>query len=179
MRVTRLAEEYAQALFSLAHEQGIDEQVYKDLSSTADVLGDNRQFLYFVQSPAIPYEQKAELVAHVFHCEKLTKYFYELLLRRKVFHLLPGIKIQYKKLYDDARGIAAVNVVSASPLDKEKQETVKKTLHSLLKRTIAPEYSVDPDLIAGLVVRYGDKILDGSLKTQFSLIKEELVKERK
>ena len=178
MRQERLAYEYAAALFSLAREQKAVDAVYADLVDVSELLGGEKRIVTFMESPAISFDEKKSFVERVCRGSRLTGYFLLLAIRRKAFPLLPLIARQYRSLLEEANGKVPVSITSASPLDDKKRSAVVQKLNGLLQKTIVPEFTVDQSLVAGMVVRYGDTILDGSMKTQFAVLKEQLVKEQ-
>lgn len=70
---------------------------------------------------------------------------------------------------------AAAEVISALPLTEQEQETVKKEVLSKLGSQATVAFRVDPSILGGLVIRVGDKVLDGSVAGQLESLRESLV----
>lgn len=69
---------------------------------------------------------------------------------------------------------AAAEVTSALPLTPEEQETVKRDVLARLGGQATVAFRVDPSILGGLVVRVGDKVLDGSVSGQLETLRQSL-----
>ena len=87
---------------------------------------------------------------------------------------LPEISALFNKLKDAAQGVADVTVTSAAPLDANQKQKLAAALHRRLKRTVRLHCEIDPALIGGAVLRSGDLVIDGSLRTRLDRIGYEL-----
>jgi F-type H+-transporting ATPase subunit delta len=74
-----------------------------------------------------------------------------------------------------ARNIVDAEVVSAIKLDKSYKEELVKILNRLAGRDVKPKYKVDPSLLGGMVIRIGDKVIDGSVKNKLKTLRQHLV----
>ena len=70
--------------------------------------------------------------------------------------------------------VADVTVTSAAPVDASQQRKLAAALQKRLKRTIRLHCAIDPQLIGGAVLRTGDLVIDGSLRTRLDRIAYEL-----
>ncbi len=87
---------------------------------------------------------------------------------------LREISAQFDALKNAAEGVADVTVTSAAPLDGAQQEKLAAALQKRLKRTVRLHGEVDQSLIGGAVLRSGDLVIDGSLRTRLERIAYEL-----
>jgi F-type H+-transporting ATPase subunit delta len=87
---------------------------------------------------------------------------------------LPEISALFNKLKDAAQGVADVTVTSAAPLDSSQKQKLAAALHKRLKRTVRLHCEIDAALIGGAVLRSGDLVIDGSLRTRLDRIAYEL-----
>ena len=87
---------------------------------------------------------------------------------------LPEISAQFDTLKDAAQGVADVTVTSAAPLNASQQRKLAAALHKRLNRTVRLHCEIDPALIGGAVLRSGDLVIDGSLRTRLDRIAYEL-----
>lgn len=69
---------------------------------------------------------------------------------------------------------AAVVVTSAIPLTEAQQAAIRRDLSARLGRDVAPSFRVDPHILGGLVVRVGDRIVDGSVAGQLERLRQTL-----
>jgi len=87
---------------------------------------------------------------------------------------LPEIARQFDTLKDAAEGVADVAVTSAAALDEARRTRIAAALERRLKRRVRVHCEVDPKLVGGAVLRSGDLVIDGSLRTRLERIAYEL-----
>jgi F-type H+-transporting ATPase subunit delta len=99
-----------------------------------------------------------------------------LMLEKNRLAIIPEVRNFYQKLLDDMANISRATVTSATPLSDEAVASIKASLEKTTGRSIFVETEVDPELIGGVVARVGDLVLDGSVRSQLTNIKETLIK---
>ncbi len=99
-----------------------------------------------------------------------------LLLEKGRLRYLASIAETFEYLANERRGRLKVAVASAAPLPGDDIERLKAELQEATGKTVLIETSVDPALIGGLVVRIGDRVLDGSIKHQLAAMRESLLR---
>jgi F-type H+-transporting ATPase subunit delta len=87
---------------------------------------------------------------------------------------LPQIAALFDELKDTAEGVADVTVTSAAALDEAQRSKLSAALEKRLKRKVRLHCELDPDLIGGAVLRAGDLVIDGSMRTRLNNIAYEL-----
>jgi F-type H+-transporting ATPase subunit delta len=90
--------------------------------------------------------------------------FLQLLAQNRRLPLLPEIAAQFESLRADAENFATVEVCSARALTSEQAQRLQRALERRLQRTVRLHTRIDPALIGGAVVQYGDFVVDGSLR---------------
>jgi ATP synthase F1 delta subunit len=90
--------------------------------------------------------------------------FLQLLAQNRRLRLLPEIAAQFENLRADAENFATVEVRSARELTSEQGQRLQRALERRLRRTVRLHTRIDPALIGGAVVQYGDFVVDGSLR---------------
>ncbi|MBU2542540.1 ATP synthase F1 subunit delta [Patescibacteria group bacterium] len=98
--------------------------------------------------------------------------FVELLARKQKLKQVGNIIVEFEKIAKKKDGIVEIGIKTARKLDSATLENIKNAFG---KKVEAVE-SVDESLIGGVSIRTEDKILDGSLKTQLSVLKSNLTK---
>src|SRR6185295_6166686 len=124
-----------------------------------------------MSNPLIPEPERLATVADI--CERLglsplSKNAAGLLARRKRMFALPAIATELDRLSDEKAGIARATVISAERLSEAYQQRLTQELSSMTGKKIVLERKQDPELLAGLVVRIGDQVIDGSAKTRLA-----------
>jgi len=167
---------FAQALFEAAGSKKSREQCFEELTAVSEwILSDERSLCFF-ETPSVPTAEKTALMLKIFKPGKMVLGFLDLLIKRKLIGKIALITAYFKEFIDSAAHIETVDVMSSYVLAKDQKELIKARLESVLNRTIEPVFAVDPAIMAGLVIKYGDMIVDASLKNEFSALRRELVR---
>jgi len=162
------------ALFQIGLDKGNTENFGKDLQTLDEVLSE-RAFPAFLRMPKIGIEQKMSVVKEGLPDLNPTVHnLLGLLITRRDTESIPGIIKEYVKLLDQQSGIEKGEVYSAVPLDDAQQEQLAEYLGNLTGKKIELTASVDESIVAGLVARVGDMILDGSVKTRLQSLRKSL-----
>jgi F-type H+-transporting ATPase subunit delta len=91
--------------------------------------------------------------------------------------MIGDIAEEYQRLVDNYRGIEGTEVAevtTAIPLDDEYQLKVAQRLTSLIGRPIVLKPKVDSNLIGGIIIRVGDRLIDGSIRSKLAALKKDL-----
>ncbi|MBI4376599.1 MAG: ATP synthase F1 subunit delta [Elusimicrobia bacterium] len=160
-----LAFRYARALFQAAVDEGQEGRVQGDLVSANSVV---RDALPVLRHPRVPPADKKRRLAEMIGSKvsQTTIRFFNLLIDKKRFDLLPIISAHFGRLVAEKNNIARAQVRSAAPLSPQAQEKLKDKLGRFAGKKIELDIRVDPEIIGGLVVRLGDWVLDSSIRGQ-------------
>ena len=101
-----------------------------------------------------------------------------LLASRNLVHLLPAIADRFQELLDAHNGVSRAEAVSAVPLDDRQRRSVERALADMYGGEIRLTSRVDPEILGGMVIRIGDKVLDGSARTRLQNMRRELAQRR-
>ena len=177
MLYTAVARRYAQALFGLAQEKGMMDQIEGDLALVVQTLRENSDVQRVVQHQDIPPEAKIRLVKEIFQgkVSPLTLNFLGVVLSKRREEYLPDIYNRYLEQANITRGVVEAEVRSAVPLAQEQTEALAQRLGTKLGKTLKLKTRVEPALMGGIVVRVGDTLLDGSVRTRLQRLRERLL----
>jgi len=170
-----IARPYARAAFEEAREGKRLEPWSQALHAAAAVVADPR-VVALLGNPRVTPEELAQLVSGIAG-SKLGEEggnFVRTLAANRRLAVLPQIAARFDELKDAAEGVADVTVTSAAPLDAGQRKTLAAALEKRLKRTVRLHFATDAALIGGAVVRSGDLVIDGSLRTRLERIAYEL-----
>jgi len=168
------AERYAQALFELAKDEGSLDTVASDLGAIVTLIAENADFARLVNSPVIGRDQKAAAMAEILSkagASKLTNNFIGVVAQNRRLFLLPHIGKSFSRLLAKHRGEISADVTSAHTLSDAQLADLKATLKAAYGKDPLLNVTVDPSLLAGLVVKVGSKMIDSSLKTKLANLK--------
>lgn len=176
MVVVGAAKRYAQAAFDIAKQQGDFDQWERDLQQLVDVLHGPAVSEFF-QSPAVPLEAKQRAIEAALP-EPSQRYIRNLalvLLERGRFEQVPQVVEYFHDLVLIARGVAIADVTTAVELQPAEAREVRERLSQLTGKKVELRPRVDPAIIGGIVVRIGDELIDGSVRTQLTTLRQRMV----
>jgi len=163
---------YAEGLFLLAQEEHRETQIYRELNEAADVMAQHPDFVELVDVPTLDVSERIAILRRVIgDGTGITENFLCLLIEKHRFRKLQEIRADFNKLYHEAFGIAEVFVTSAVALEDSQREALKTVLGRKFGKTITLREQVDPSLLGGMVVQYGDTRMDNSLRTRMQQFK--------
>ena len=91
--------------------------------------------------------------------------------------LLPAIVSEYGALLNEHLGRVQAEVTSAAPISAEQRERLSRSLAEMLDQEVVLETAEDASIIGGIVVRVGDRIIDGSVRTRLEALRRRLQQE--
>jgi F-type H+-transporting ATPase subunit delta len=176
MKGNQAANRYAIALFDLAKEQGALDAAYQDMITFLNAVQESREFGVFLKSPVISPDKKQEVFDRTFDFHILTAKFVALVIKNHREDLLPRIAADFIGMYKEANGMAEVTITSAVKLDKTTIDSIMARVKPALPGHITIIEELDPELIGGFIVRFGNTRINASISHQFDLLKQNLSK---
>ena len=172
--------QYANALADIALEQGAAEPARKQLGEFAATYAESAELRNFLANPAVSREAKhgviEQMVARL-GAGKIIRNFLFVITDNQRTRLLPEIVQSFELVLRQRQGVAEASVVSAVEMSQPQKSTLVQTLERLTGRKILASYSLEPRLLGGAVVRVGDTIYDGSLRTRLDQLRVRLAAE--
>jgi F-type H+-transporting ATPase subunit delta len=153
-------------------------EVVEQLESlVADVLAPNPRLLAVFDSTLIDAEEKRRMLDRLLagRATPLFLNFLKILAHKKRLGLIGPIASQARAIYDKMQGIVEVEVRSAGPIDAELSRHIAEQLRSITGGNPRLILREDPSLIAGVVLRVGDRVYDGSIATQLKRVRTEMI----
>ncbi|MCC8193158.1 MAG: F0F1 ATP synthase subunit delta [Deltaproteobacteria bacterium] len=171
------ARRYAKALFDLAKTSGGDapEKAGADIENFASLARESAALSALFRDPVFSPEEKRNVIAALadrLETGAMVRDFLSLLADKHRLDLLDKIAAEYRVLLDAARGILRGEMVSAVPLDEKTRATVLGQLEKKAGKSLVLDFRVDESLLGGMLLKVGDNVMDASLKTQLSLLKD-------
>lgn len=102
--------------------------------------------------------------------------FLDFLMEQHAATALPEVLRIATEVYADRIARVTAKVITPSEIGTQYDARLKKALARITARDVEIEYEVDPSLIGGMLIKVGSTMLDGSLKGQLQLLREELIK---
>ena len=172
--VSGVAGRYAAALFDLASDAGAADKVEKDLASLTAAIGASADLRAFLKSPV--YDRADQLSAVTALAERagfhpLTANFLKLIAKNRRLFALADMIRAFRALAADARGEISAEAMTAAPMNDDQVKALRLEIERMAGKAVNLETRVDPDLLGGLVVKIGSKMVDASLKTKLNRLK--------
>ena len=166
---------YAEAAFEIALRDDTVADWREQLDRAAAAL-DSAELSETLANPALPLRQREDIVNGVFaDLSDAVRNLILLLLRRGRIRQLPRVAAEYRRLDDKRNNIVNATATSASPLDDDEIRAITARLEEISGgQQVALETAVDPDLIGGVVVRIGDRLIDGSVRGRLERLRNKL-----
>jgi F-type H+-transporting ATPase subunit delta len=180
-----IARPYANAAFELASEKGDLANWSAALIAAKDLLADG-QVVKFLSRPALTDGHKLGFLTDLFSSlgdeasilaggNQQGQNFLKLLLEYGRVAVLPEISDHFEVLKANIENTVDVMVTSAAPMSAAQQEAVTAALSERLGRTVRLETEIDETLIGGAVIRAGDVVIDGSLRSRLEGLANALI----
>ncbi len=168
------AKRYAEAAYLIAQQDGKVDAWIAGLAVMGSLFGDQQAQNIF-QSTRVSAADKLSLVeSGLAGADPLVLNLARLLLLRGRATLGPQIAEAFQELVDVARGISHAVVTSAVPLSQDDVTAVHQKLNEITGGQVVVETEVDERILGGLVVRIGDRLIDGSTMSRLRALKRQL-----
>jgi len=172
--------QYANALADIALEQGAGEAARKQLMEFGAAYAESAELRNFLGSPGVTREAKhgvvEKLVARL-GASRIIRNFLLVIVDNQRTPLLPEILHAFELVIRQRRGVAEAGVASATEMNEAQKKQLLQTLERLSGKKIEAKYSLDAKLLGGAVVRIGDTIYDGSLRSRLNQLRARLAAE--
>lgn len=168
---------YARALFESAVEHSELDEIQEQLAIWADALGENKDLQTFFFSPRFSSTEKKEAIRRIIEGgNEHFLNFLELLAER---HRLPAtfrIRRAFDELWREEHKMLPVEVTSAVELDEALVRSIGERIEERTGRRIELTSRVDPEIIGGLVLRVGNKVLDASISGRLQRLRRQIAR---
>lgn len=177
-QISLSAKNYSKALVEMVRDNVISfEDLSKDLATVSEILETSQDLRLTLENPTVSEEVKSQIVEEVFKNEVHPKVvsFLKVLIDKNRFSEFSQIKADYEIKLDDVNKIQAVEITSAVELSEEYRERILQKLSEKLQKNIRPNWKVDENIIAGLIYRINDNVIDTSIKSKLDKLNKNLM----
>jgi len=179
MQQTKAGLRYAKSIFKLAIERNELEKVSADMHLLNRTIADSRDLENLLHSPIIKADKKAAILHQIFdgHLGITVGAFLDLLVKKRREMVIPQIARQFVLLYLENNNIEEATLVTAVPVDDSFRTKIKELIlkHST-NQSVQLEERIDPSIIGGFVLRFGDKQFDASVSGELEKLRREFEK---
>ncbi|MCB2211001.1 ATP synthase F1 subunit delta [bacterium] len=171
----KLGRRYAQALYNAAKGEGVTDDVIAAMNDVVAPMLDDHTFLVWWRSRRIPLPEKLTVLDKAFKDSHIVvRQFLKLLLEKKREEILPDAVSEFRIIADREQGI--IRALLTTPVELEEAEL--KPFREMLKKVAGGDailaHEVDTGLIGGFRLRYGDKVIDGSVSRALDTLQRKM-----
>ena len=168
-----IAKRYASAIYDIAESSDKIGEIREALNILAENYNEDEEFKVFLLDPSIKYDEKVEYLHKSFDfiSEDAFKIINYLVKKGRV-SLAEKIRDSYLKIYYEKNNKILVNATFTKELSDNQREALMKKLEGKYKKKIVLNLSVDEELIGGGIIKIGNKVIDGLIKSQIENIKK-------
>ncbi len=175
-----VAKRWALALIELAQEdENISkEDILDDLQEIAETINSSEELSNVINNPSVSTEEKQIVLCKIFQNSIMPivyNFIFALNLRKRV-GIISEIATEFSKELERLKNIVHVNVTSAIELNNERKDEIKNKIAEKLNKDIIVDWGVDSDIIAGLIFKIDELIIDNSIKHKLEDLSKEIIK---
>lgn len=168
---------YGEALFNLALEDGTLTTIIEEVNIVKEAIAENPDLLKLLSHPKINKEEKVSVIENIFKgrvSDSLVG-FLVIIVQKDRYDDLDGIFEYFIAKVREYKNIGVASVTSAVELTEEQKKQVEQKLLQTTKYSqFELSFYVDKNLIGGLVIRIGDRVVDSSIKTKLQMLAKDL-----
>ena len=166
-----IAARYATAIFEIAKENKTLAKIEPNVTDLVAALNDSADLRALISSPLMSRDEQEKAITAV--AEKMglrpvMKDGLALMAQKRRLFVLPQLLEQLAALIAEDKGEVTAEVTSAKALTKTQSEKLAKTLAARVGKDVKINATVDEDLIGGLVVKVGSKMIDTSIRSKLN-----------
>ena len=176
----QLARKYARALFELAQEEHKLVEYGQELTDVRKGIESVPVAEAFLSNPQVERQAKKELIKKLFEGEvsEDVYHFLLLLVDKRRIGLIAAIDDLYRSFSYEAQGIVVADVTTAQPATEAQQQKIQARLEQVTGKTVKLRLHENDELIGGVVVKIGDKRIDGSVAGRLAALRKELLTDK-
>jgi F-type H+-transporting ATPase subunit delta len=172
--------QYANALADIALTQNAAEAVVQELIGFGTLYAESPELRNFLSSPAVTREAKHRVIEKLLARvggSRIVRNFLLVVVDHQRAHFLPEIIASFQEVIRQRQGITEAQVSSAVALSALQKAELEFTLERLTGKRVEAKFSLEPALLGGAVVRVGDTVYDGSLRSRLNELRARLASE--
>jgi ATP synthase F1 delta subunit len=172
-----IAQVYARSLFEVAKEQSKIDEIREQLGQFADALSEDHDLQVFFFSPYFSTTEKEEgLDKALDGADDVLVNFLKLLIENHRMPVIFRVRRAYDALWEEENQRLPVSITSAIELDEDTVKQIGDRIGERTGREVDLSAEVDPDILGGLVLRVGDRVLDASIATRLDSLRKQVAR---
>lgn len=176
MNYSKISIRYSKALFELAKEKNLIEEIKSDVKLIYDSFA-VPEFSILLNSPIVKNSVKFEIIKKIFsnNLNSLTFSFLKMIIDNKRENHLNDISRNFLDFYKKDKGIKTSVFTTAADIDKDLMESIKKVIKDVFNSEIELNHIIDNEILGGFVLRVEDQQIDSSVSSKLRTLKRNLI----
>ncbi|MBE0430025.1 MAG: ATP synthase F1 subunit delta [Thermoleophilia bacterium] len=176
MGESRITNVYARALFESARDAGTLEATGRDLAAFTSAMRESRELTAVLFNPQVDSATKKRIVSSLTEgADRIFQNGIKLMIDKRHPTLIMDLHGQYQDLLKKEKHLVEVEITTAVPLPEETLAKVRSRIEQTSGKQVEIREKVDEGIIGGLVLRFGDLIVDGSLKAKLHQLRASMI----
>jgi len=177
LRDSGIARNYAEALFEIGERADASEQFGALLEALAGAIAADEQIRLAIETPRVPKQQKIEILRRALEgrTPETFQRWVEAVVRRGRQSLFETISREFNGLLDVKFNRVHAGVTLARRADPALQAEIVERLSAAFGKTVIAHFRENPALLGGLVVRVGDRVIDGSVRRRIASLRRQIL----
>ena len=168
---------YAEALFRVAEEKNIVDQILTEYEQFIQIYKKENVIKLFLNSPSIAKDDKIKILKNElekYFCKDFLNYIFLVITKNRQYFIERMFQ-EFIEIIHEKRDETKVNITSAIELDQEIIDRITNIIKTKINKSIITETKIDESVLGGLVLKIGDKQIDMSLKKELSSIERNML----
>ena len=170
-----VAGRYASALYALASEKGVTDEVAAALANFQSLINDSPDLARLVKSPVYSSEEQVRAIGAVMDkagIAGVAANFIRLVASKRRLFVLSDMIDAFQRLNDRAKGLVRADVTVAAPLRPDQETTLRQALSGVTGgKSVSLNVRTDPSIVDGVIVKLGSRMVDASVRTKLNAIR--------
>jgi F-type H+-transporting ATPase subunit delta len=172
-----ISRNYAEALLALARKANAAEEWAGLINALAQAIEQDLTLQRFLAAPQVSGADKSKVLGKALagRAPALFIRFVQKLVTNRRQTMIPSIATEYGNLLDEAEGRIHARVTVARELTEADQKAIADSLSRSLNKIVVPHVAVNPAILGGIVVRFGDTVMDGSVRKRLASLRGKMM----
>ena len=174
-----ISKTYGDALLEIATEEKKTDLLFEEVSAVMNILDDNPEFGKLMNNPRISVDEKQKVMSNVFEGRISGELmgFFTMVINKGRYDHIDEILTYFQDEVKKIKGIGVAYVTTPYELSQPQKKSVeKKLLETAGYKQMEMHYDIDPELVGGMRIRIGDRVVDSSIHTKILKMQQDMMK---
>ena len=174
-----ISKTYGDALLEIAGEENKVDLLLEEVTAVMAILKDNPEFSKLMNNPRISVDEKQTVMSNVFEGRISNELmgFFSMIVNKGRYDHIDEILTYFQDEVKKIKGIGVAYVTTPLELsDTQKKNVEKKLLETAGFKQMEMHYAIDTELVGGMRIRIGDRVVDSSIHTKILKMQQDMMK---